>query len=361
MTEPSSIIPYEKQFDRQSTRTCGAACLTMIYRSLGQEVPQRLIWPLIAKKNLYDRIASTTHLMVADAINRGFAAVAIQARDPLSALRRCGDFGIRAILNHRLKSDSAAGHYTVLLDIDDTHVTLHDPYFGPSRRLPHSELLELWQARVPNSEIVGNFLIGIAAEPPVSRPCESCNTAMLPCVECPKCKNRVALQPSALLGCLNDTCSTRLWNYVGCPTCDLTWSFTIGGPQSAAASAISAASQHSPSVPPSPEDPLNLPSLFGELDKFTNYIMSFPALADHPEIKQQLDFITSSKETVRVAQAEALARGKLRHDQLTAMLATAQQQKEARRKKMEELDKPLPPLDGDALARALLKNLGFTS
>jgi hypothetical protein len=124
MNQPSSTIPYEKQFDRQSTRTCGAACLTMVYRSFGQEIPQRLIWPLIAKKNLNGRIASTTHLMVADATNRRFAAVAIQVRDPLRALRRCRDTGIHVILNHRLKPDSPAGHYTVFVDIDETHVTL---------------------------------------------------------------------------------------------------------------------------------------------------------------------------------------------------------------------------------------------
>src|SRR5580704_11389186 len=113
MSETAVAIPYEKQFDMQASRTCAAACLSMVYRSFGQEIPQRLIWPLIAKKNLYGRIASTTHLMVADAINRRFAAVAIQVRDPLRALRHCRDSGIQVILNHRLKPDSPAGHYTV--------------------------------------------------------------------------------------------------------------------------------------------------------------------------------------------------------------------------------------------------------
>jgi len=50
MSETAAAIPYEKQFDMQASRTCGAACLSMVYRSFGQEVSQRLIWPLIAKK-----------------------------------------------------------------------------------------------------------------------------------------------------------------------------------------------------------------------------------------------------------------------------------------------------------------------
>jgi hypothetical protein len=377
MNQPSSTIPYEKQFDRQSTRTCGAACLTMVYRSFGQEIPQRLIWPLIAKKNLNGRIASTTHLMVADATNRRFAAVAIQVRDPLRALRRCRDTGIHVILNHRLKPDSPAGHYTVFVDIDETHVTLHDPYFGPSRRIEHAELLDLWQPRIPNSEIVGNFLIGIASQPPEPPPCEKCHTAFFPNVQCPKCKNPVALQPASLLGCLNSDCAVRLWNYVCCPSCDLTWNFTpnhpqtpattgsptpVGGAAQAAPASATAAvppAPKPPSSPPHPQNPLNLAQIFADLDKFSSHILSIPGAADHPDIKAQLDFIVSSKDKLARAVADEQARQKERFDKLAVIVQATKERQEAHQKKLDELSKPLLPLDGDALARALLKNLGF--
>jgi hypothetical protein len=378
MSATAPAVPYEKQFDMQATRTCGAACLSMVYRSLGQEVPQRLIWPLIAKKNIYGSIASTTHLMTADAITRGFVAVAIQARHPLQALRVCRDSGIRAILNHRLQPDSPAGHYTVFVDIDAANVKLHDPYFGPSRRLAHDVLLDLWQPRLANSEIVGNFLIGIAApESADVPPCETCHTPFVKVVQCPRCKNGVSLEPVALLGCMNNACGARLWNYVCCPTCDLTWNFTVeptrrsaGAASSAPAAAASASAESAPpafaaqpssAAPSSAPDPLNFGKLFEELDKFCNHILSIPAAANHPDIKKQFDFIKSSKEQLLLAHAESVVNRKLHQEQLAAFIETAKQRKEAHQKNLDKLNEPLGPLDGDALARALLKNLGITT
>src|SRR5690348_3088754 len=377
MSQPALAIPYERQFDPHYTRTCGAACLNPVYRMLGREIPQDKIWLTIAKKNQYGSVASTTHLMTADALSRGFSAVAIQARDPLRVLRVCRDSGIHAILNHRLKPDSPVGHYTVLVDIDETHVTLHDPYFGPARRIEHAVLLDLWQARLPNSEIIGNFLIAVAPEGREQPPCAACHTELPPQVRCPRCKNPVALQPEEVLVCPNNSCEARLWNYVCCPACDLTWNFTIEPPRAAAApsaSATATAIEASPPAAPSPSQPspsaappnvpslssvLDLPKLFGELDKFCAFILSFPAAANHPEIKKQLDFIAGSKDQLTQAVAEEEAAQNARFAQLAAIKQQTQATREAHKKKIEELNKPLSPLDGDALARALLKNLGF--
>ncbi len=374
MSETAATIPYEKQFDLHATRTCGAACLSMVYRSLGQEIPQSLIWPRIAKKNVYGSIASTTHLMAADAISRGFTAVAMQARDPLKALGICKVSGVRTILNHRLQPDSPAGHYTVFVDIDDTDVKLHDPFFGPSRRVRHDVFLDLWQPRIPKSEIVGNFLIGVAAESTEAPgACEVCHARFVKRIPCPRCKNAVSLEPAALLGCMNNTCPARLWNYVCCPTCDLTWNFTVDPPKSTAAPSVAAPAAElsvpvdpAAATPPEPSapsaaDPLNLSKLFAEVDKFCNHILSLPAAANHPEIQQQLAFLTGSKEKLTAAMAQELAKRKVHQDQIGAMAQAAKEKQDAHRKKVEEINKPCPPLDGDALSRALMKNLGITN
>jgi len=378
MSETAAAIPYEKQFDMQASRTCGAACLSMVYRSFGQEVSQRLIWPLIAKENIYGSIASTTHLMAADAVTRGFSAVAIQARHPLQALRVCRDAGIRAIMNHRLQPDSPAGHYTVFVDLDDTNVKVHDPFFGPSRRVTHDVFLDLWQPRLPKSEIVGNFLIGIAAgESKQVPPCETCHTPFVKRVQCPRCKNGVSLEPLALLGCMNNACGARLWNYVCCPTCDLTWNFTVEAPRTSAT--VAATGANAPAAPAEPAiaagtsappaaaaaaasaDPLNFNKLFEELDKFANQILTIPGAANHPEIKKQFDFIKASKEQMLLAHAESAVNRKIHQDQLAALEQGAKQRQEAHQKKLDELNKPLAALDGDALARALMKNVGLVN
>ena len=142
MGAATTVIPYERQTDAGSNRDCGAACLSMVYRSLGKKVEQAEIWPAIAKQNHFGSIASTTHLMAKDALNRGFSAVAFQACHPLQALRLCCEAGVRTILNHRLTHDSPQGHYTVLVDVDLRDVVLHDPLYGPSRHVPHDEARE---------------------------------------------------------------------------------------------------------------------------------------------------------------------------------------------------------------------------
>src|SRR5580700_10956311 len=148
-----TVIPYEKQSEQLTGRACGAACLSMAYRSFGKPVAQTEIWPMIAKANRFGQISSTTYLMAQDALKRGFKAIAIQARHPLQALRLSKAAGIRAILNHRVQPDSAAGHYSILVDIDEKEVVVHDPLLGAARRLSHVELMELWLPKVPNSEI----------------------------------------------------------------------------------------------------------------------------------------------------------------------------------------------------------------
>lgn len=360
MSAAASIL-YEKQSDARSNRGCGAACLSMVYRSLGKEVAQAEIWPVIAKENRLGSIASTTHLMVKDALNRGFAAVAFQAKHPLQSLRRCHDLGIRAILNHRLKPHAPTGHYTVLIDIDDKNVVLHDPFYGPSRTLSPAELLELWQPSFPNSEIAGYMLIGVATPPSGPSACDLCGRPIPASVECPKCKQAVGLQPGVLLGCMSISCMARSWNYICCPTCDCTWNFTLQPEQAWATAAIPVSTPPPPGPQPAsaPAPALDINKLFGELDKFCAYILAIPAAANHPEIRKQLDSITASKGEFKLAHADLLARRAARQAQLAALVNTAKEQEEAHRKKMEELNTPSPPLDGDALGHALLKNLGL--
>jgi hypothetical protein len=358
MATAKLAIPYERQTDSQASRMCGAACLRMVYSSFGRDIPQLEIWPGISKPDRFGSLASMTHLMAMDAVKRGFSAVAIQARHPLQALRLCREWGIYAILNHRLRREAPAGHYSVLVDLDDKTVVLHDPFYGPSRRLSHAELLELWQPHFTNSEILGNVVIGIAAKPLAMTECEFCHTETPAHVDCPKCQKPVGLRPGALLGCMRDGCIARMWNYVCCPSCDCMWTISLNGPQ-AGALAPGNGSSPSPAAPAPAEDPWKLERLFAEVEKFCGHALVLAAAANHTELRQQLDFITGSREKLKLAQTEEFARLKARLDKLDELKEAAKQKEEARQKKIEEGKTPLPPLDANALAHALLENLGF--
>ncbi len=354
MTELAATVPYEKQSEEKTNRGCGAACLSMVYRSFGKEVPQAEIWPATAKANRFGSIASTTHLMAQDALNRGFAALAIQARHPLHVLRLCAENKVRAILNHRLYPDGPAGHYTVLVSVDDEHVVLHDPYLGPSRTLSHQELLELWSPYFDNSEIVGNVLIAVARRedfPEIT--CELCRTAIPASVDCPRCKKPVGLRPHVVLGCINDACIARVWENICCPVCDYLWGSRLLRSQSAASSP-------GPEVKTDKEqDPLQLGAFFAAFDKFCNHVLSVPAAANNPDIKKHLDLMNTRRAELKQLQVEAFAHLKVRQEQMSTLMKKVQEKKEAHSKKMDELNRPVPELDGNALGRALLKNLGF--
>jgi hypothetical protein len=353
MSSAAPVIPYEKQSEELTGRACGAACLSMAYRSLGKEVAQAEIWPVIAKANRFGQISSTTYLMAEDALKRGFSAVAIQARHPLQALRLAKAAGIRAILNHRVRSDSVAGHYTVLVDIDAKEVVVHDPLFGAARRLSHAELMELWLPQVPNSEIAGGVLIAIGATGQPAQPaCEFCRTPMLASVDCPRCSKPVGLEPGAVLGCIKDGCIARMWNWICCPTCDYVFTLKAG----AAAGAPIEAQPSTGTAVPVPA--IDLAKLFAEIDKFTSHVLSIPAAANDPNLKQKLEFVAASKEQIKAAHAEDLARRGAVFGQLAAFEEKNKQQREEQLKKIEDR-KNAPPLDGDALSDAMLKNLGF--
>ncbi len=346
-------IPYEKQADPQEGRMCGAACLSMVYRSFGKEVPQSEIWPAISKLNPFGSLASTTHLMTQDALNRGLAAVAIQARHPLQALQLCQEAGIRAILNHRLQPDSPTGHYTVLVDLDNKSAVLHDPHFGPSRRVSHAELATLWQPHFPQSEIVGNVLIAIAADPPPTPPCQFCHAEMPVTVDCPRCKKPIALRPGAVLGCINPRCIARMWLYVCCPTCDFMLDSSDQPVQGAAAEAPPADAAAPNTEPPT------LNKMMEELEKFSQLAQNVPGAAENADLQGQLKILAGAKAAIMLGLAEAALHAKTHADQLAAFVQASKERGEAHRKKVEEVNAPVPPLDGTALGRALLKNLGF--
>lgn len=345
-------IPYVKQSETPAERSCGAACLSMVYGSLGLKVSKEEIWTKIAKRNAFGSVSSTTHLMAKDAIDRGFDAVIIQASHPLQVLRVCQEKGIRVILNHRVDSESPAGHYSVLADIDKSDIILHDPVKGPMRRLNFATLLDIWRAGMPISETIGNVLIGIAprSENVEAELCGTCKLALPAEVACPKCHHPVALRPSTVMGCVAESCGGRMWSYLCCPECDCTWKFHRKAEEKDTAQKADAA----PKI-----DPLDVDQLYKELDKFINHIVSVPAAAAHEDVKKQVEFIYAQKEPLRMALAESAANRRLRMDQLNVMAETARMNRALHQKRAEEAARQAPPLDGDELGMALLRNLGF--
>jgi hypothetical protein len=342
----TATFPYEKQGDFPANRMCGAAALSMVYGSFAKPISQAELWKAVSKHNRFASLAAATHLIVQDALKRGFAALAVQAVSPLLMLRICRDQGIRVILNHRLKEEAPTGHFSVLLDIDEKQVALHDPQFGPSHRVSHAELLQLWRPRFLNAEISGNVLIGIAAMPDSPPPCQLCKVEIPPSVLCAQCNKPVPLRPSALLGCVTAGCPARLWNYVCCPSCDFTWNFGAADPRVEA-------------LKRSEANGIDFAPIFAEMDKVSDYILSLPQVANHPQVLQQLDSLKASKAEMTLTQSEQLAYREMHLARLAQLKQRFKEDEQAILEKKQAMEKPGEALDGAALGQALLKDLGF--
>jgi hypothetical protein len=188
---------------------------------MGRSVALPEVWPAISRVGWRGRLCAETFLLAQDALRRGLASLILQARDPWAVLTRCQQRSIRAILNHRLAPDSRAGHYAVLVDLDDASVVLHDPQWGPSKRRTREELLSLWRAMGPGCEITGNVLVAIAEpDATAAATCPRCGTQIRRHVVCRVCKREIPLNPAGVLGCEITACPGRIWQCIFCPYCD---------------------------------------------------------------------------------------------------------------------------------------------
>jgi len=213
-------VPFEKQLRSHSSRMCGAAALCMVYRSLGVACTQQQIWEQIARPDRNNHRAARTHLLAANALCHGLGAICFEAVEPWTVLERGAAGRTRVILNHRLRSGSLLGHYTVLVAVDGNEAIVHDPRVGPDRRLAKEELLGLWRPADDRSEVAGHVLVAIGPALTGANSCGACRVAFPSGVACPKCHSEIPLRPAGVLGCPARSCPTRLWVRLFCPYCD---------------------------------------------------------------------------------------------------------------------------------------------
>lgn len=214
-------IPFERQEDSTPRfKMCGAAALAMVYRSFGLEVTQAELWPSITGRDRNGDLQARTHLLCRDALRKGYLGIVFRARDPWRALERAAAPHTRAILNHRVAAESAAGHYSVLVGLEPDAAILHDPRLGPGRRVTREELLALWLPTAGSGEITGNVLLVLARSTLRGHACGRCGSPFPPATQCPTCHQQFPLHPAGVLGCVDPGCPERIWERLFCPFCD---------------------------------------------------------------------------------------------------------------------------------------------
>jgi hypothetical protein len=185
----------------------------MVYRSFGLVDSQ----DSIARRLGPPKTCTPTYRLAADAIERGLAALVLQAHGDWLAVGRALDGAARCIVNHRLTERDRAGHFSVLTDCQAGVVHLLDPLYGP-RQLRTDAFLRLWSAT--SNAIPGQVLVVVARRGQTTLPCTLCGTALPARLRCRRCPGEIPLQPSAVLGCMTAGCPMRSWSTIFCPWCD---------------------------------------------------------------------------------------------------------------------------------------------
>ncbi|HEX4130397.1 MAG TPA: papain-like cysteine protease family protein [Pirellulales bacterium] len=211
-------LPYERQ--AHSTHMCGAAALCMVYRSFGMTCSQDEIWPAIAAPPTSGRSRALTHLLCAEAVRRGLAAMTLQVRDALGLLYAAFEQDVRVIVHHRQSLNAWWGHYSVLVGMDEENIALHDPWLGPARCLDHAAWLKLWRPGRDNREVRGNLAVLIAQGKAELLHCRVCQRRLPQKFPCPQCRKEIPLRPGVMLGCVDSHCPARTWDRLFCPWCD---------------------------------------------------------------------------------------------------------------------------------------------
>ena len=234
-------FPYERQ---DGPTLCAAASLAMVYRSYGIECAQEELWPRVSSIDRNDTRVGRTRLICKDALDSGFAAVILAVIDPWKTVRRCLQADVRVVLRHRYVLDSSGWHYSVAVGMDDDAVIVHDPKFGPERRLSSKELGSLSCPKQKGLAGSGlgtrepmNILVAIDRADVDPTPCPKCAAVAAEAIVCPRCREPFRLRPAIALGCAADAgvldwfgqrCDGRDWRMIHCPHCDAPVSYVSG-------------------------------------------------------------------------------------------------------------------------------------
>ncbi len=214
-------VIFEPQHNADGFRRCGAAALLMVYRSLGMDDASLAKNEktgqngALSQERIFEEIGrdTRTYRLAEHAIHSGLTAMIARLCDPWEGLATFleGYLDGRSILNIRPTFDSHRGHfvYVCAMSPGNHTVVLHDPQFGPDRRLSRAELLELWTPRGPHCEIRGRIGVFLRASPPADRPDSASTDDFQRCDHC-----GMTVNPGGFRKIL------PFCEYLFCPSCD---------------------------------------------------------------------------------------------------------------------------------------------
>lgn len=153
---PERDIPFVKQ---SKPNSCGAACLTMIYKHYGLPVGEKQVFRDIVGQDARGGQNCRTYLMCQDAINRGFIATAFFANNCRDTIKTCRNNNIELLVMFHQPSHSLYAHFCVVNKVLPGTVLLKDPQSKDksNKVITFRELADLMLSTgIPGDDICGN-------------------------------------------------------------------------------------------------------------------------------------------------------------------------------------------------------------
>lgn len=153
---PARDIPFVRQ---SKPNSCGAACLTMVYKHYGLSVTEKQVFKDVVGLDARGGKNCRTYLMCQDAIRRGFIATAFYANNCRDTIKTCRNNDIELLVMFHQLPRSLCAHYCVVNNILPGTVLLKDPHSNNKndRIIAYRELADLaLTTGIPGDDICGN-------------------------------------------------------------------------------------------------------------------------------------------------------------------------------------------------------------
>ncbi len=200
---------------RQKPNMCGAASLSMVYKSFGEDYTQDEIFEFTATPCIVDgknKPTNPIYKMAQDPINRGYYAIAIRIKDPIEFFNLFSKIKdrVRVIVSLVPGVGVSASHLMPLIDANDKDLVFNDPGKCPSYHLTREKFLKKWRSY---------SLVAICKDVTKAYACPVCGRSIPDNVTCSQCGKGIPLEPKEVLGCVHNECSGKMWTLLICPYC----------------------------------------------------------------------------------------------------------------------------------------------
>lgn len=134
----SAIVTLDVPYLPQTDALCGGAAAAMVFRYWGDaHADVQAFAPLVDRR----RGGIADGVLVEAVVQRGWRAAAGPGSPDMLRRHLAGGEPTVILIEDR----ATRYHYVVVVGADDDHVVVHDPAWGPSRRLTNAELTRLWR------------------------------------------------------------------------------------------------------------------------------------------------------------------------------------------------------------------------